>query len=790
MPSIWEKYQKIVEIDSNSKIKTYKAKIEPIIKEIIPEDKKEYYRILKKLEKIKEKYKIIEMIEEENKIYLVINKDDELISKINKLLITDESNIQKEGKIKDHGSPITKSEILNLLRMEQSMCKMTFEKKKNGKSESISGSGFFCEIGGNFPIKYALFTNNHILDESNLEIGKTIKFKYFESKFLSNSNNIVEKSIKLTSNRKICTNEELDYTCIEIFESDGITKFFKIEPYIISNQSKASEIFKENDIFILQFLKENEISFSNGNIMHINKNDIYHRASTENGSSGSPIIKRDQNSNENYIIGLHKETIKDGNKVLYNRGTTFGSILENIKEQINEIDCIYIPDKDKKEIYLIHDYNLDLSEWKHEDNKKKYSEAKEMNKNIFENNIELYINDKKVDFNYKYKFNDSKEIKVKFKFNKILTNMSYMFYGCSSLKSINFSSFKTNKVNIMKGMFKNCISLKFLGLSSFNTSNVNDMSYMFNNCYSLENIDLSNFNTNKVSNMNVMFQNCFALKSLDLSSFNTSNVNNMSYMFFGCSSLKSIYLSSSFDTSNVNNMSYMFLGCSSLKSLDLSLFNTINVNNMTYMMSNCTSLKSLDLSSFNTSNVYDMSYMFNNCSSLKSLNIKSFNTSKVNNMSYMFNFCSSLENIDLSSFNTSNVNNMSYMFNNCSSLKSLNLQSFNTNNVNDMSYMFNFCSSLENIDLSFFNTYNVNNMCFMFNNCSSLKSLDLSTFNTSNVKDMSNMFNFCSSLKLLNLTLFNTSNVNNMASIFESCFLLKKENIIINNKNDNIIKKL
>ena len=96
MPSIWEKYQKIIEIDSNSKIKTYKAKIEPIIKEIIPEDKKDYYKILKRIEKIKEKYKIIEMIEEENKIYIVINKDDELISKINKLLITDELNIFKK----------------------------------------------------------------------------------------------------------------------------------------------------------------------------------------------------------------------------------------------------------------------------------------------------------------------------------------------------------------------------------------------------------------------------------------------------------------------------------------------------------------------------------------------------------------------------------------------------------------------------------------------------------------------------------------------------------------------
>ena len=195
MPSIWEKYQKIEEIESNPKIKTYKAKIEPIIKEIIPKDKEEHYRIKIKLDKIEKNYNIIEIIEEEEKFFIVINKDDELISKIDKLLVTDELNIQKEGKIKEHGSPISKNEILNLLGMEQSMCRIDFENIENGNLVNGHGSGFFCEIGGNFPIKYALFTNNHILNESNLEIGKTIKFKYFESKFLTNSNYIAEKSI-------------------------------------------------------------------------------------------------------------------------------------------------------------------------------------------------------------------------------------------------------------------------------------------------------------------------------------------------------------------------------------------------------------------------------------------------------------------------------------------------------------------------------------------------------------------------------------------------------------------
>jgi hypothetical protein len=372
MPSIWRKYQKIEEINSNSKIKTYKAKIESIIKEIIPKDEEEYSSIKERLEIINKKYEIVEMFEEQDKLYIVINKDDELISIIDNLLLTDELNIKKESKIENHGNSIPKNEIFNLLKKESAMCRISFERIENNLLQSGHGTGFFCEIEGNFPIKYALFTNNHILNKSNLEIGKIIKFKYFESKKSLNSNNIIEKSIKLTIDRKTFTNEELDYTCIEIFKSDGIHNFFKIEPHILFHESKNGSIFKEYEIFILQFLNENEISFSNGKIKNIKDNIIYHLCSTEPGSSGSPIIIRDKNNKDNYVIGLHKASYSKGN-INLNLGVTFDSILDNIlKIKINEISCVYVPDKDKKEIYLMHDYNRNISEFIQEKNKEKF----------------------------------------------------------------------------------------------------------------------------------------------------------------------------------------------------------------------------------------------------------------------------------------------------------------------------------------------------------------------------------------------------------------------------------
>ena len=112
MPStIWKKYKLIKEISSNSGIKTYSARLEPIIKEIIPKNKDDYQAISERLEQLKAQLDIYEIIEEDNKFYIVAENNDELLSKIDKLILSDESTIRKEGIIKGSGSPITKKEI-------------------------------------------------------------------------------------------------------------------------------------------------------------------------------------------------------------------------------------------------------------------------------------------------------------------------------------------------------------------------------------------------------------------------------------------------------------------------------------------------------------------------------------------------------------------------------------------------------------------------------------------------------------------------------------------------------
>ena len=325
----------------------------------------------------------------------------------------------------------------------------------------------------------------------------------------------------------------------------------------------------------------------------------------------------------------------------------------------------------------------------------------------------------------------------------------------TTIKSVVFDkSFNTYALTSLKGFFSGCSNLETIsGLDYLNTKNVTDMSYMFYDCIKLPSLDLSNFNTAKVTSMYSMFSGCNNLSSLILSNFNTANVTDMANMFDDCNKLSSLTLSESFNTVNVTNMTEMFKNCRELSSLDISKFNTAKVKYMSSMFYGCNKLSSLTLSeSFNTAEVTNMSYMFLGCNQLSSLTFsESFNTAKVTNMSYMFYHCINLPSLNLSKFNTAKVKDMSYMFYECNKLTSLNLSHFNTAEVTNMSYMFRGCSQLPSLDLSNFNTAKVTNMSYMFSGSSTLQTIyvsdDFVVTGITNDNYKKNLFTICQALK-------------------------------------------
>ena len=220
-------------------------------------------------------------------------------------------------------------------------------------------------------------------------------------------------------------------------------------------------------------------------------------------------------------------------------------------------------------------------------------------------------------------------------------------------------------------LFRNFTALTEITFGdNFDTSNVTSMSYMFYLCSKLTTIDVSNFDTSSVTSMASMFSSCSSLTTLDVSDWDTSKVTNMQSMFDGCSKLTTLDVSD-WDTSSVTSMNYMFSDCSSLTTLDVSKWNTSSVTSMDSMFENCSSLTTLDVSKWNTSSVTIMASMFDNCSSLTTLDVSDWDTSKVTKMYYMFLDCSSLTKLILCSFDTNKVTDMDKMFQNTSNLKSI-----------------------------------------------------------------------------------------------------------------------
>lgn len=370
------------------------------------------------------------------------------------------------------------------------------------------------------------------------------------------------------------------------------------------------------------------------------------------------------------------------------------------------------------------------------------SDGKQFEKVVFAQSFSNY----RPTTTYKWFYNQS-ELKtftnIRYLITDDVSDMSYMFYHCDSLKSLDVSGFNTSKVTDMKHMFKECISLTELDVSGWDTGKVNNMQSMFNNCKSLTSLDVSGWNTGKVDKMDRLFSGCKAITNLDVSGWNTGKVEYMQYMFYDCSGLTNLDVSG-WNTSNVKWMSHMFDYCISLTSLDVSGWDTSNVTEMGFLFYECRSLTELDVSGWNTSNVEIIRYMFCQCRTLTSLNLSEWDISKVEEISFMFGGCFQLETLNLGGWDTSNINDMEGMCFNCVNLKRIILSGWDTSLVTTMSKMFTNCFQLETLDLGGWDTRKVKKTAFMFEGCKKLTTIyGGAGWDMSAVTDDMNMFSSC-----------------------------------------------
>ena len=92
---------------------------------------------------------------------------------------------------------------------------------------------------------------------------------------------------------------------------------------------------------------------------------------------------------------------------------------------------------------------------------------------------------------------DKEKIEIKLTGLGEITDISYLFELCNSLKSLpNINKLCTEKITNMSSMFRGCSNLESLpDISNWNTKNVTDMSYLFSKCASLKTLpDISKWN--------------------------------------------------------------------------------------------------------------------------------------------------------------------------------------------------------------------------------------------------------------------------------------------------------
>ena len=368
-------------------------------------------------------------------------------------------------------------------------------------TKNNNGTGFFCKIPlYNQLIKF-LFTSNHLINKDLIKTGNNIHFVY----------KLKRKKIKITDNRKCFTNEDLDYTCIEIFDEDEIEDFFDVEN---KEYKDINEHFLNEDIAIIQYPKGGPLKINAGHLKEINENMIKHTVSTDYGSSGAPIILYERNYE---ILGIHRGR---NTKLNINMGIYIKFVIEDIKilelalidseikhqnekiKQLNE----EIKKRNNIEEYfdIIKEYiELDL---RFKTIKEKVNQIESQAEEIEELEIQkLRLKNKLDSLIYDINKEDEDKNKLKKKINDLKDNKEMFIkiileyielkekkekYFLLENLNIQIEEFKTKKIDLEKEyeLEESCCDLE-----NFKVENINELLQTFNERNEDINIDIENY---------------------------------------------------------------------------------------------------------------------------------------------------------------------------------------------------------------------------------------------------------------------------------------------------------
>ena len=768
---------------------------------------------------------------------------DNMFNGLNKLKYIDIYNVQNENKYisesdLNKNNKLTVCQKENIIKDKTSKCESEHTNTDNDDTNYI-----IVEYGKqtNYPNG---FINN---GNANNDYRKDIAIKYI-IKESDQSKYDADKELNIEAGTRIQIHFSNPVTSFQsFFDSTYDTnakniEFIDFSNFISSSVTDISSLFKgctslkvvDMSNFDFKSIEQSSSLFSDANnLKYIILNDI------QNYDENKLNLEQELNGISTLIVCQKDEIIK-------NNGYKYICCNYNIKNE----ECEYE-----------NSISLKFSEEAEYPNGFSYQTLGDINEIRKNNNFIIYLNDKKYEANEELVI--SKNSKLILQFISNATNLKDFFNvdndeNMVNIVSVDMSHLDLSSVTDMSYMFSGCTELENIDFSNMNAPLLTDISFIFNGCIKLKSVSFTNFKTPSLISMKAMFSDCGALKSIDVSNLNTSLVTNMNKLFYGCSSLTYID-ASDFNTTLVTDMSYMFGGCSALKYIDISNFNFGNIQSAENMFNGADNLGYINIYNVEISYSDIIKNNLNNnnkltvcqketiitgdnintkccyynletkeCDSTNYIIVKygkdvEYNSGfiidtyngKVNeyrndiefiiykdyttkikradkliisaNSKIEIHFSTSLKSIqsffssnydynveniisiDLTYLDTSSITDMNSFLLGCISLKSIDLSNKDLLNVKNMNLMFLGCNSLQSIILPNETISNIEKMNSMFLECSSLKSIDLSNLVTTSLTTMGKMFYRCQSLSSIDLSEFDTSLVIDMNAMFYKC---------------------
>ena len=313
------------------------------------------------------------------------------------------------------------------------------------------------------------------------------------------------------------------------------------------------------------------------------------------------------------------------------------------------------------------------------------------------------------------------------------TDMTDMFFHCSSLKSLDISGWDTSAVKNMDNMFYGCGGLekvvlgpKFAWVGNYGYLPANGPDRLWYAASDSKGYVPADVPSNKADTYYAskdLLPRPFAVFSADdgsLAFYNREGMPKAGEQFEGKTATE-VY--SGFENSDAgaafgpwyghrteiktvvavdegitpSNTAKWFYGLANCTSMDLAKLDMSKATSAAAMFENCYKLASADLSGWNAPALENASRMFYGCKALASADLSGWTAGKLADVHGMFNGCRALATLDLSGWHgTAPIRDANNAFLYCESLKALDLSGFDTSHASSADNMFKGCTALEN----------------------------------------------------------------------------------------------